>query len=460
MKIRAKLTLQFLGFAAIILLASSIAIYIFSTNYRRDDFYKRLFYKAVTTAKLLIEVDEIDADLLMRIEKDNPLSLPNEKIVILDYKNNILFSTDEQKIIKYDRMLLNQIRLEGEIRFTQDEYEVLGYLFTSKYDRFTIIAAGSDIYGLNKINNLKKVLLYVDLLSLLLLLCAGWIYSGKALKPVSRIISDVNKISASNLDLRLYEGNKKDELEQLAHTFNKMLGNLEVAFKTQKHFISNASHELRTPLMAITGQIEYILINRRSQEEYETILASIYEDIKNLNTLSNRLLMLAQTNTEVQRSAFIPVRIDETLWQAYEDLTRLNPGYTATIHMNESLNDENMTVMGDEQLLKTTFLNIMENGCKYSENPSLSIKMDFVKTGFISIKFSDKGIGIPSKDIQQITKPFFRGSNIGSIKGHGIGLSLVERIVRIHHGTMEIVSKPGNGTQITISLPCSSKLSG
>jgi len=229
MKIRTKLTFQFLGFGAIILLASSIAIYLVSTNYRREDFYSRLLNKAINTAKLLIEVDEIDADLLMRIEKDNPLSLPNEKIIILDYKNKILFSTDEKKILKYDNKLLDQIRLDKEIRYKQDDYEVLGYLFTSKYDRFTVIAGAKDIYGLNKISNLKEVLFYVDIISLILLLCAGWIFSGKALNPISRIIDDVNKISESRLDLRLNEGNRKDELEQLAHTFNKMLGNLEVA---------------------------------------------------------------------------------------------------------------------------------------------------------------------------------------------------------------------------------------
>jgi signal transduction histidine kinase len=453
MKIREKLTLQFLGFAAFILLSSSIAIYIFSINYRHEDFYRRMLNKANNTSKLLIEVDEIDANLLLRIEKDNPMSLTNEKIIILNYKNKVLFSTDDQHFIKYDQNLIDEIRLEKEVRFDQDKYEVLGYLFTSKYDRFTVIIAAMDIYGYDKIRNLEKVLLIVDALSLLLLLCAGWIYSGKALKPISRIVEDVNKISASSLDLRLDEGKMKDELEVLAHTFNKMLGNLEIAFKTQKNFISNASHELRTPLMAITGQIEYILMNKRSPEAYESILESIYDDIRSLNTLSNRLLMLAQTNTDIPQTLKINVRIDEILLQAYEELKRSNPLYAAAIYLDESLNDVNMTVLGDEQLLKTAFLNLMENSCKYSDDNFVSIKVSSDNSNDISLEFADHGIGIHGDEIQNIKKPFYRGSNSRKIKGHGIGLSLVDRIVKIHRGSMNISSELGEGTTITLNFP-------
>lgn len=455
MKIRTKLTLQFLSFTALILLVSSIAIYIISTKYRHEDFYNRLLNKSINTAQLRLEVDEIDNNLLMRLEKNNPLSLPNEKIIILDYKNNILFSTDENSVIKYDKNLLNQIRLDREVRFKQGEYEVLGYLFTSKYDRFAVIAAANDIYGLRNNRNLLKVLLIVDILSLLFLLLAGWIFSGKALKPISVLIKEVDRISESNLYLRLNEGNREDELEQLAHTFNKMLIKLEGAFKTQKNFISHASHELRTPLMAITGQIEYILLKRRSQEEYEDILNSIYLDIKSLNKLTNRLLMLTQTNVETQQAAFVMLRIDEIIWEAYEDLIKLNPGYVANILMNENLNDENMTVKGDDQLLKTAFLNLMENGCKYSDNHTVTVRINLINTDFIGIEIIDQGVGISADELKQILKPFFRGSGIQKIKGHGIGLPLAAYIVGIHNGKLEVTSKPDIGTHIVVRIPIS-----
>ena len=86
MKIRTKLTFQFISIVALIFIFSSSAIYYFSAEYRKDDFYKRLQDKAENVAKLLIQVDEIDAELLRKIETDNPVSLPREKIIIYNYK--------------------------------------------------------------------------------------------------------------------------------------------------------------------------------------------------------------------------------------------------------------------------------------------------------------------------------------------------------------------------------------
>lgn len=455
MNIRSRLTIQFLSIVAIIMFLSSIAIYLLSANYRRIDFYERLQNKANNTAKLLIEVDEVDATLLRKIEKDNPVSLPDEKILIFDFRNNILFSTDENRTLKTDIKLLNTIRLDGEIRYEQGKYEVLGFLFKAKYDRFVVITAATDIYGKKRIRNLTTILLVVVTISMLLFLISGWFYAGRALKPVTRIIEEVNEISASSLNLRLHEGSGKDELEQLAHTFNNMLEHLEVAFKTQKEFIANASHELRTPLTSITGQLEFILMKPRTFEEYHNTLASVFEDIRNLNVLSNRLLLLAHASSDMPESALLPVRLDEITWQASEELQKFNPGYTVKINLDDSLDDETMTVSGDEQLLKATIHNLLENGCKYSNDHTVTVNIRSTLTNIL-IEVIDHGIGISTEDLHQITKPFFRGNNVNSVKGSGIGLSLVDRVVKMHHGSMQINSKVNKGTQIYLQFPLQS----
>src|SRR5687768_9496246 len=103
MNIRTRLTLRFFLITAIIMLLASVLIYVLSAEYRKEDFYNRLMNKANNTAKLLIEVDEVDVALLRKIEQDNPVSLPNEKIIIFDYRDTILFSTDEEEIIKVEK---------------------------------------------------------------------------------------------------------------------------------------------------------------------------------------------------------------------------------------------------------------------------------------------------------------------------------------------------------------------
>ncbi|MEP2668123.1 MAG: HAMP domain-containing sensor histidine kinase [Cyclobacteriaceae bacterium] len=454
MNIRNKLTFLFIVIVAVIITLASFSIYFSSANYRQDDFYNRLMNKAISTARLLIEVDEVSATLLRRIERDNPLSLPREKIIIYNYKNEVLFSTDEQLEISVNDNLLDQIRLEDQVRFTQGDYEILGFLFSGPYDRFVVVTGAVDIYGLNKLSNLRLILVIVFCGSIIVVSIAGYIYAGRALKPISRVVANVNDISISSLNLRVDEGNGKDEIAQLAHTFNEMLGRLESAFKTQKNFIANASHELRTPLTAITGQMEVLLMKDRTSEEYKKSVKSILEDIKNLNSIANKLLLLAQTNNQQQDKVFTKLRVDELLWQVREELLKHHPDYKVEISLSEDLDDKYLTIDGDEQLIKTALTNLIENACKYSGDHTVYTNLTFQRDK-LSISFKDKGIGISPSDLEIVTEPFQRGKNAITTRGHGIGLSLVDAILKMHNATFNIKSELNKGTEVTVNIPIS-----
>jgi signal transduction histidine kinase len=452
MNIRSKLTLRFISITAVIFLLGSVFIYLFSADYRREDFYSRLQSKANNTAKLLIEVDEVDIDLLHRLEKDNPIGLPDEKIIIYNYRDSLLFSTDENRVINIDSTLLDKIRLEDEVRYMQDNYEVLGFLFKGQYDRFVVIAAARDIYGFRKLQNLLLILAVVFAISIVLISVSGWFYAGKALQPIAKVVNRVDEISITSLNLRVDEGNGQDEIAKLAQRFNSMLSRLEGSFATQKNFISNASHELRTPLTAITGQLEVILLNARSAEEYRNVITSVLDDIKHLNRLSNRLLLLAQTSSVEREKKLSLVRIDEIIWQAQDDLVKHNPTFNIKVDLDESLDDEKMlTIRGDEQLIRTAFSNLMENACKYADDKTCHV---FVESSGkdITVQVKDNGIGIPQADLSKIFEPFYRGRNTTNIKGHGIGLSMVRGILKLHDGTIDIQTKEGVGTTITVRL--------
>lgn len=453
MNIRTRLTLRFILITAIIILLGSVLIYVFSAQYRKEDFYTRLHNKANNTAKLLIEVDEVDTTLLRKLERDNPVSLPNEKIIIFNYQDTMLFSTDEKQVIKIDEDLLNRIRLEDDIRYRQGEFEVLGYLFKGQYDRFVVVAAATDIYGRKRLQNLALILLTVFSVTIVVVSVSGWVFAGNALEPIARVVKQVDDISISSLNLRVDEGNGKDEIAKLAQTFNSMLSRLETSFMVQKNFIANASHELRTPLTAITGQLEVTLMNVRSAEEHRKVINSVLDDIKNLNALSNRLLLLAQSTSEERKKNISALRIDEVIWQVKEDLMKHNPSYSINIDLDESLDDENkLTISGDEQLLKTALMNLIDNSCKYSADKTSSVFIQSSRYG-LKVVFKDAGIGIPPQDVQNVFEPFYRASNTKTIKGHGIGLSMVKGIVKLHQGTIQLESLVGVGTTITINFP-------
>src|SRR6187401_1495401 len=119
MQVREKLTYQFVAIVALILLAFSGAVYYFSADYREETLYDRLKSRAVNVANLLINIDEVDSATLQKIEKNNPLSLPEEKIIVYNYKNEILFSTDHNNVFKISPDLLDEVRLDKEVRFQQ-----------------------------------------------------------------------------------------------------------------------------------------------------------------------------------------------------------------------------------------------------------------------------------------------------------------------------------------------------
>jgi signal transduction histidine kinase len=453
MKIRTRLTVQFLVIGTVIMLAASASIYFSSADFRSNEFQTRLLNKAKSTSKLLFDAETLDPQRVKEIEKDNPVNLHNEKIIIINFLDDILYSSDEDNEIAIEWNIVEKIRQGYPMTWKQGNYEILGITYTAKLDRFVVIAAATDVEGNNYLEKLRVILTVVTFLSLFVFALAGYVYSGRALKPVSAVIKRVEEISVTSLNMRLPTGNGTDELARLAITFNSMLERLEKAFGMQKSFIANASHELRTPLTSINGQIEVLLMKDRSSEEYKAALESVLDDIRSLIDLSNRLLLIARTSAEGPASFSSEVRVDELLWQSSDELRRFRNGYRVSISLDESLSDAGqLSVRGDANLLKVAFSNIMENSCKYSTDKAVDVTLK--ATGDkLNVTFSDHGIGIPETEIEKVFEPFFRGSNTHHVQGTGIGLPLVKQIIRNHNGSIQLTSDVGKGTKILITLP-------
>jgi signal transduction histidine kinase len=452
MKIRNKLTYLFALIVASILLVFSLIIYYLSADYTQKEFYGRLDEKAYNTASLLFELNKIDIKLLRKLEENNLTTFYDEEMVIFNYKDEVVYESGE-RTIPITKATLNRVRLNGQLHYTYDNRQVAGVLHNDKYNRFVVIISAVDRYGLSKLSNLAIILASGWVVSIVLVLATGWFFADRALSPMASVVQQVEKISISNLNSRVKTGNNKDEIAQLAITFNKMLANLEEAFKIQKSFVSNASHELRTPLTAISGQIEVTLLQERSKEEYKAILHSIFEDIRSLSKLSNGLLELAQTSLDLSVVRFEAIRVDELLWQARSELIKKQPSYTVNIEFEELPEDENyLEVTGNMQWLKSAFLNLMENGCKFSNDKHVHVTIGF-KEQEMQINFTNKGIGIAPEDMSHIFEPFFRAENAKSISGHGIGLSLTEKVISLHKGKILIDSTPNVGATFSIILP-------
>jgi len=451
--IRTKLTFQFTYIVTIILILFSFMIYYFSADYREFEFYTRLKQKAINTAKLLIEVKEVDYKLLKIIDKNTINTINNEKVLIYDVKDSLIYNSIDNDSIHTSKTLLDKIRLLKDVRYHEGAKEVIGLLYIDKDDEYVVISSALDSYGIQKLNNLIWIIAIGFFISIGLTVLTGRAYSYRALKPMSDVVNQVDKITISSLDMRVNEGNGTDEIAQLAFTFNKMLERLESAFEMQRSFVSNASHELRTPLTSITGQIEVSLMKLRTREEYVTILESVLEDIRNLNAISNGLLDLAKASSDISAISMLPLRIDEILWKTRAELMERNKINNISIKFNELIDDENeLTVLGNEQLLKTAIVNLMDNACKFSSNNSADVSLT-VEGKFIVVEIVDNGIGIDQADIDNIFHPFFRANNAKNIPGNGLGLSLTDKIIALHQGTITIDSQLGVGTIVKVTMP-------
>ena len=172
-----------------------------------------------------------------------------------------------------------------------------------------------------------------------------------------------------------------------------------------------------------------------------------------MSQLTTGLLNLARVSFDDSQLIIEDVRIDELLWETKEMLLSQNKDFNIRIEYLDMPDDpEKLIIPGNKQLLQVALGNIMENACKFSDNKTVDAILKFNPQN-IQITVIDKGIGIPLNDLQNIFEPFFRAGNARSYSGSGVGLSLTQKIIKLHKGTIEISSTLNIGTKVLITLP-------
>ena len=453
MKIRVKLLLLFLTLFASLLLAFAVFIYIYSAKTRKDQYYKQLKREAITKANLLFDA-KVPAALLHLIYKSAPNSLFEEEVAIYDTSFHLLYHDAVQiDKVKETRKMIDQIVQQKGITFDQGSLQVVGLLYKHHQKTYVITAAANDQYGLNRLQALKYALIVSFIIIISLTIAAGYYFVSRALKPVTEIVNKVAQITATNLYNRVQVKNQKDEIGELAHTFNGMLDRLEQSFDSQKSFVSNISHELRTPLSTIIGELQLALISERNTDEYKEIIKLSLNDAQSLAKLSNGLLDLAKASYDQNTVSKKKLRADELLMEAREAVLKINENYKVDVQFAREIDDDDdILINGNEYLLKVAFINLMENACKFSTNHLCTIEIDF-NAAQISLSFKDTGIGIPLEDIPNIFTAFYRGKNKDFSPGNGIGLSLSQKIISMHQGTIQLNSTVNKGSTFRIDIP-------
>ncbi|GCD79146.1 HAMP domain-containing sensor histidine kinase [Schleiferia thermophila] len=457
MKIKTRLTLWFTSITALILVLFAVSVLYSSAKIREREFFNYLTTEAITRCNLIFSAG-LDPEVLQQIYKGSRKNLTEPEIAIYDLNHKLHYhDAPDIDVVKEDSLMLGEIQQKGYLRFYQGRWQVIGYLHRIENQEYLITAAAYDSYGHSTLNTLWKSMLLISVPSLILIFVSGIFLSRKALDPIREITDKAQKITATNLDLRLPQTNNRDELSSLIKTFNRMLQRLEDSFEAQKSFVYHLAHEIRTPLSAIIAEAEYLITKDRTSDAYKTGSQAILKDALTISKITSGLLDLARASYHVSQIQFKEVRVDEILLDAGQQVMDSNKCFRVEISYeipSEHDGEQPLTISANEYLLRTAFSNLMDNACKFSSDNTCKVTISMIEDVIdqqpkIKITFADQGPGISPDDQEKLFQPFFRGKNKDLADGIGIGLSLTRRIIELHRAQLTLHSDP-NGTVVHV----------
>jgi signal transduction histidine kinase len=272
----------------------------------------------------------------------------------------------------------------------------------------------------------------------------GWSFSGRALRPVHQITMAARAASERNLSARVAPTGPRDELRELAETFDEMLSRLEAAFEGQQRFIANASHELRTPLAVMRACVDVVLDNPDSTPgDFRGMAADIRAGVDHAEHLIGALLILART----ERGLIACEEVD--LATAAEDI--LDTFAVGDLQVHAAL--EPAVISGDPMLAERLIANLIDNAVRYNIAAGDVWISTSTVAGRTELIVANTGPVISPADADRIFQPFERLSHRTSQDGSGLGLAIVASIAAIHGGTAAARPREDGGLSVTVTIP-------
>lgn len=454
MKIRTALTLKYTCVTATIFLLCTALIYLVSEHTRDRTFFRTLKSEGVTKAHLFL-AGQVDAQTMQSVYLNNKKFINEVEVAVYTTDFQMLYhDAIHNDIVKETQSMIDEIRQKREIEFHVDKYQGIGMVYPYNGKEYIVTAAAYDGYGYDNLVGLQETLIVLFIVGLSLLFVAGYFLARLSLKPIRNIVNEAETITASHIDRRIPVKNEKDELGELSLAFNALLERLEISFNSQKMFVSNVSHELRTPLAALIAELDVSLQKERTNEQYRQAMQNMLQDAKRMTRLIDGLLNLAKADYCKEEISMREVRLDELLLDVRELILRAHPDYTIELLFgNEEEDDDRLiTTLGNPYLLNIAFSNLIENNCKYSANHSSIVQISF-RDKWSIVRMSDNGLGMSDKDKENLFTLFYRGGDEKVAEGHGIGMTLSQKIIHLHGGHIAVLSEQGKGTLFVVELP-------
>jgi heavy metal sensor kinase len=304
-----------------------------------------------------------------------------------------------------------------------------------------------------ELSRFRQYLLILIAISVAFSILGGYWLSRRALSPVASIIDAAKSITATDFDKRIPVNYQvRDELTDLAETFNMMLNRLQKGFEREKRFTSDAAHELMTPLSSMLSDAEIMLRKPRSKEEYRETIQRMLTETRRMSEMVHLLLQLSRVES-VHRSQPETINISR-ITEAVANKHRENvEGKNIKI---QTQIDSDLQVHAHEAYLEEVLNNLLQNAIKYTPQGG-EIKLELQhSSGKAVIHLSDTGIGFDEEARKHLFERFFRSneSRVQEQSGSGLGLPLVKAIVDLYNGRIRAYSEGvGKGSTFVIELP-------
>jgi heavy metal sensor kinase len=304
-----------------------------------------------------------------------------------------------------------------------------------------------------ELTRFRQYIIVLIAISVVFSIIGGYWLSRRALSPVASIIDAAKSITATDLDKRIPVNYQvRDELTDLAETFNIMLNRLQKGFEREKRFTSDAAHELLTPLSSMQSEAEIILRKERSNEEYQQTVERMLSKARRMSEMVNLLLQLSRVES-VHRSKADVINISRIAETVANDHRK--KACDQNIDLEVSI-ESDLYVRAHGAYMEEVITNLLENALKYTpEDGEVSVQLH-ERSGKAVLHFSDNGIGFDEETKQYLFERFYRATKIKVQEqpGSGLGLPLVKAIVELYEGKIRAYSDgPGKGSTFVVELP-------
>lgn len=448
MKIRNRLTIISSATFGFVFIIASVLIYSSFYSSSEKVIFNELQKTCLLSAIYYLEKDELPHYEHSAIKEQFEEGIQNYTVRIYNEQNAVAYGNKEaDRNINHKN--LDYIRKHRKLSFKSNNHFYYGLFYNDNQGDFVVFIKTNNEVFKSQTNRLLVIMIVVLFLGLLLIFLLSRFLSQIAYRPITKIINQVNSLEMNSLSNPILSSNTNDEIQDLITTYNNLLSKLSDTFAIQKNFINYVSHEFKTPLAAISGNLEVFAQKKRSSEEYEKVVAEALKNVYHIEEILNNLMMLSGLKTVQNINETF--RIDEAIWNINDKIFETYPNQEIQVFFDVK-DDKLLSVKGNETQIQLALYNLIENAAKYSNNNSIKITL-FEIAAQLNITIEDYGKGIQKEDLKLIHQTFYRGKNVGDIKGSGIGLSLATVILKQNNISFTIDSTENIGTKITLVFP-------